>query len=105
MKSDNYAPRIAAIRRELCHCNNREFAKRIGTSPQHASALCIGTTQAALGTLDLILNAFPELNRDWLFFGEGNMLNSGSALGQNYPPTPSDIARILRQLADQLDTL
>lgn len=28
--------------------------------------------------LNNVLNAYPELNRDWLLYGEGEMLNSGS---------------------------
>lgn len=30
-----------------------------------------------VGKLENVLKSFPELSRDWLLYGEGNMLNSG----------------------------
>ena len=91
-----YAKRIAAVRDELCE-SNRDFARRIGKTPQHTSALCLGKTTAATSTLELILAAFPQVSRSWLYFGEGAMLTD-----YRRAAAPGDL---LRDIADTLSHL
>ena len=54
----------------------REFERRSGLSNGYVNAMRKG-----LGTekLENVLFAFPDLNRDWLLYGEGPMLASGSS--------------------------
>lgn len=72
--SDLLTSRIRRIRRELCDDDNGEFARRIGKSHQHASALCNGKSRAGVQTLETLLSAFPTLRPEWLYFGDGAML-------------------------------
>lgn len=69
--------------------------------------------------LDYILKVFPELNRDWLLYGEGEMLkssvniengdNSTQVIGDgNHVSTPSTLDKALDALAksqEQIDRL
>lgn len=62
--------------------------------------------------LDYILKVFPELNRDWLLYGEGEMLkspvqeakgdNNTQVIGHcNNVSTPSTIDKALEEIAAQ----
>ena len=66
--------RISKIRDIFCDSDNRKFAKELGISVQSASSICTGNKPAGDGTLNKILNAFPRVNKVWLFLGEGDML-------------------------------
>ena len=85
--------RIAQIRREICNGNNALFANRIGKSRQHASALCSGKSKAGKLTLELILAAFPTVNREWLYFGTDQMLDAA-------PFAPLTDSNIYADIAD-----
>lgn len=62
--------------------NNSSFEKKCGLSNGY-----IRNFKGNLGgkKLEDILNAFPQLNRDWLLFGTGEMLNSSE---NNQPQNP-----------------
>jgi hypothetical protein len=70
--------RIKQIRQELCDGRNKTFAERLGISSQSSSIL-IGS-ERAIGkkNINRILTAFPEIDRNWLITGEGEMLLSGT---------------------------
>lgn len=91
--------RIAQIRRELCHDDNTEFARRLGKSRQHTSALCNGKSNAGKQTLDLILSSFPTVSRQWLYFGDGSMLTSAPAPASTPAQLYADIADTYAHLA------
>ena len=69
--------RIAKIRELLCANDNKEFAKKLGKSPQMASGLC-HTGSVGKKITEEILLAFPEISRVWLLTGEGDMLTTGN---------------------------
>lgn len=85
--------RIAQLRRELCHDDNTEFARRLGKSRQHVSSLCTGKTKAGKQTLELILSAFPNVSREWLYFGDGAMLDAA-------PAPPASTSELCADIAD-----
>lgn len=119
--------RISKIRDIFCDSDNRKFAKELGISVQSASSICTGNKPAGEGTLNKILNAFPRVNKVWLFMGEGDMLRpepsvqdniSKSAVGNNIKGNlvlqnedmsdKSDVYRLIRLLENkdrQIDRL
>ena len=66
------------MREELCGGSNKEFAERLGVSPQYASAICTGHRAPRRETLERLLEVFPQVRRAWLLQGEGAMLSGGA---------------------------
>ncbi len=52
-----------------------EFAEMLGVSPAYVGAMRRGLSTAKASRLSEV---FPELNRDWLLYGEGEMLNEAA---------------------------
>ena len=48
-----------------------EFAHRLGVTPTYVGAMRKGMSKERLKT---VFEMFPDLNRDWLLYGEGEML-------------------------------
>lgn len=61
--------------------SQQDFAARIGVSPATLSGIFSGRVNSADKYVNAIHQAFPEVNVNWLLFGEGEMLNDedGSA--------------------------
>ena len=60
---------------EFCHQKGISilgFERACGLSNGYVSSI---HTSVGLRSLDLILSAFPELNREWLLYGTGEMIN------------------------------
>lgn len=74
VKKTDLSLRISKIRGVFCSDDNHKFAQELGISEQLASSICTGNKPAGDGTLNKILNAFPRVNKVWLFLGEGDML-------------------------------
>ena len=53
--------------------NQREFAKKIGRLPSNISLILSGDRHIPRALGNEIINAFPNVRRDWLLFGEGDM--------------------------------
>lgn len=127
-KKTELSNRISKIRGIFCDGDNRKFAAKLGLSEQVASSICTGNKPAGDGTLNKILNAFPSVNKVWLFLGEGDMLRTepnmpqeqitNSAIGNNVGgnivvknedmPDKSDVYRLIRLLENkdrQIDRL
>lgn len=51
----------------------KQFEEKCNLSNGYISSMRKGF---GTGKLENVLNAFPELNRNWLLYGEGTMLNS-----------------------------
>jgi hypothetical protein len=51
--------------------------------------------------LNNVLTAFPELNRDWLLYGEGEMLTTQPTTHSDYPDSSN--ATLIRMLDDSLN--
>lgn len=59
------------------------FEKACGLSNGYVSSI---RTSVGLRSLDSIMKAFPELNRDWLLYGEGEMLNENVVIPRGDVP-------------------
>lgn len=57
-----------------------QFEKACGLSNGYVSSMRKGLGGEKLSN---VLNAFPDLNREWLLYGEGEMLRSSSSVVQN----------------------
>ena len=71
---DSVGKRITKIRLDFCDGKNSVFAERIGKDTSYTSQICNGTKVPGKSVLEEILAAFPEVNRPWLYFGDGKML-------------------------------
>ena len=78
MRKNELSERLHRVREELCGGSNKEFAERLGVSPQYASALCTGHRAPRRETLERLLEVFPQVRRAWLLQGEGEMLSGGA---------------------------
>lgn len=103
--TDQLSRRINRIRQELCHGDNNDFARRIGKSHQHASALCSGKSRAGSQTLDLLVRTFPTVNREWLYFGTGTMFDAQQPTQRTKGDILADIADTLAHLSYLFNTL
>lgn len=64
------------------------FANYIGMSTATLSSIFNERTKPTLNTVEAIRTKFPNINIDWLMFGNGTMFNNNS--NETTPPTPSD---------------
>lgn len=78
MRKNELSERLHRVREELCGGSNKDFAERLGVSPQYASAICTGHARPKAETLERLLEAFPQVRRAWLLQGEGEMLSGGA---------------------------
>lgn len=78
MQRTELSKRLHRVREELCGGSNKEFAERLGVSPQYASAICTGHRVPRRETLERLLEVFPQVRRAWLMEGEGAMLSGGA---------------------------
>jgi len=78
-KLSEYSKKLGIIRAELCGGDNKVFAEKLGVSTAYSSALCNAKEPITQRTLEKILTTFPEVNRSWLYFGEGEMLVAEAA--------------------------
>lgn len=58
------------------HITKAYFCKAIGASPSFLNSMRKGLSTEKI---DIVVSAFPDLNRDWLLFGEGPMLRTADA--------------------------
>lgn len=75
-ENDKIWQRIDKIRQFFCGGYNIEFAAKIGKDPTYTSQLCNGSKAAGKKIIEKILSTFPDVNRTWLYFGEGEMLST-----------------------------
>lgn len=77
----NNGERIKQIIMNFCS-SKVEFAKRVGASPQTINNWI--NRDNAKNVLKKVIDAFPEVNEDWLITGHGNMLKQGDVIiGEN----------------------
>lgn len=55
--------------------NDAAFAKKIGKTPSFLSLMITGKKPISPNTINIIKQAFPIINENWLLTGAGEMLN------------------------------
>lgn len=70
--------------------SQQDFSARLGISPASLSSIFTGRTNPTNNHVQAIHRAFPEINVNWLLFGEGEMRSgSTSADGSSEAEHPS----------------
>lgn len=86
----------------LAENSQSRFAKSVGLSQQTFNNYLNSEGQQKIRKtlLDTILSVYPQINRNWLYFGEGEMFtseNSGAQIN-----TPADLQRRIAELEAEL---
>lgn len=86
----------------LAENSQSRFAKSVGLSQQTFNNYLNSEGQQKIRKtlLDTILSVYPQINRNWLYFGEGEMFtseNSGAQIN-----TPADLQRRIAELETEL---
>ena len=58
---------------ESQHMTQQVFAQTLGISSASLSSIFTGRTNPTLKHVEAIKHRFPDINLDWLMFGEGSM--------------------------------
>ena len=82
----------------------KEFEQRCGLSTGYVTSMRKGF---GIDKLNNVLKAFPELNRDWLLYGEGPMLvgdvtGDNNAIGHGASVTTTNDSRVVEKLLDEI---
>lgn len=64
---------------EYAHLSQQDFAARLGISPASLSSIFTGRTNPTNNHVSAIHRAFPEINVNWMMFGEGEMISPSAA--------------------------
>lgn len=73
-KKSTISDRFTEIRRHFCDGNNANFAQMLDLDTKRVSNYCGGSKNPGPKVIEKVLEVFPQLSRQWLFFGEGPML-------------------------------
>lgn len=65
--------------------SQREFAEKIGRLPANVSQILTGERHVPRTLGQSIIKAFPNINREWLMFGDGHMYIDGEPLISSLP--------------------
>ena len=72
--------------------NNNSFALSIGRSPSNIKPIIDGKSKPGYDMLEAIFKKYPQINRDWLLMGEGqifrNQKNASKIEIQNFDALP-----------------
>lgn len=68
--------------------SQQDFAKAIGVAPGSLSSVYSGRTDPSTNFIKGIHAAFPDINTNWLVFGEGEMNMTAEESQQNTLPFP-----------------
>ena len=82
---------------EYTGLNKASFEKMVGLSNGAVDKMGANTRHS---TVDKISKTFPEINRDWLMTGKGNMLNEGAS--NNGVVEISEAWNVIKKQADSL---
>lgn len=71
---------------EAQHMSQQVFADFIGLSPATVSGIFNGRTNPTLNIVEAIKKKIPDINTDWLMFGQGSMFQSVDQPVSSEPP-------------------
>jgi transcriptional regulator with XRE-family HTH domain len=85
--------------------SQREFANRLGRKPSNMSQILNGERGIPKGFVADVTKVFPNVNRDWLLFGEGNMYHDEEVTVELPIGTKPRLPRVLSEghLADYFE--
>lgn len=66
--------------------NQKQFANHVGIDEKSLSRLCNGIGSTTMKNMDKIIQAYPKLNLDWLFRGQGEMWGKRSPVKEGNRP-------------------
>lgn len=66
--------------------SQQEFASRLGLTPASISGIFNGRTNPTMNHARAIRQAFPQINTDWLLYGEGEMMGGSTPTPQVADP-------------------
>ncbi|MCR5270519.1 MAG: XRE family transcriptional regulator [Prevotella sp.] len=94
-KEDQLRERLLSlIHRE--NITQRELAEKLKRQQSNISQILTGERRVPRGFIQDVINAFPNINHDWLMFGEGSMY-----VNDNTPEIPQDTKpRLPRTLSE-----
>ena len=72
---------------EAQHMNQQTFSHYTGINTATLSSIFTGRTRPTLNIIESIMRKFPEVNINWLMFGQGAMMNAPTD-GQNLASSP-----------------
>ena len=75
---------------EYTKLSQQDFAARLGISPASLSSILTGRTNPTNKHIMGIHQGFPEINVNWLMFGEGDMLTGEHAVPPSNEPGEND---------------
>lgn len=75
---------IAELRKRKKVYSQAEFAEIVGISRTQFSEIVTGKRKLSDKAIHKIIAAIPDINEDWLRFGDGEMLKSHSANAENH---------------------
>ena len=102
MKKDNKVTHVGANKRlqqyrKFMGMTQTQFAERVNITQANLSYLEKNNGQTPSGQLiQNIITAFPDLNLNWWFFGEGEMLRSEEMKKLNN--APEDVKALLKEI-------
>jgi len=71
---EDFKWRISLFVKEHAGCSNREFERKCGLTNGQVSS--VGAQGPTASVISRIADTYPELNLNWLFRGEGEMILS-----------------------------
>lgn len=76
---------------ETKHLTQQNFADLLHISPASLSSIFNDRTKPTLNHVDAIVKGFPNVNLQWLLYGEGKMFqDADAAKGQDSSPSNAD---------------
>lgn len=99
VKRSEIGERIKTLVYEL-RMNNNSFAVAIGVTPTAIIKTVNKLSKPRFEMLEKILEKFPEVNRDWLMTGDGEIFGNGQ--GPNRPSNGAD-SRYLEKYLQKLE--
>ena len=86
--------------------NKSKIAQVMGITSQKYSAWSNATSQRNFWELlPKILQAFPDVSREWLYFEEGEMFRRDNRQAETFPGASADNGAILHKQAETIRTL
>lgn len=86
---------------EDAQMTQQEFAAKLGISPASLSGILNGRSEPTRKHAEAIHRAFPQINVNWLMFGEGEMFNSPSSASTT-DNTPSEASEAVPEANQSL---